>query len=218
MSSWIGDGKGSWIGDGKGSWFGDGDGSWIDDCEDGVLNYDFAEFPYKIWSHLIHKSIDIDAKHLANIISYTLTDFHCNCKQPMVFNSNHERTPFVKYVIRMLKYLFKETGLLDFSWCEKLVENQKYAQIVKVDYDTTSTDRKYADGLGKTNSPEVLFIESSSGLLQENISHTLEDTLELLVECNGALCYILGHFKNSRLKTALKKTAFGVQVIKDTPL
>ncbi|KAI9355550.1 hypothetical protein BD770DRAFT_300323, partial [Pilaira anomala] len=48
---------------------------------DDALNYDFAEFPYKIWSHLIHKSIDIDTKYLANIISYTLTDFHCNCKQ-----------------------------------------------------------------------------------------------------------------------------------------
>ncbi|KAG2198279.1 hypothetical protein INT47_004363, partial [Mucor saturninus] len=110
----------------------------------------------------------------------------------------------------------QKTGLLDFSWCEKLVETQKYAQIVEVDYDTTITDRKYADGLGKSNNSEVMFIESSSGLLQENISHTLEDTLKLIVECNGALCYILSHFRNSRLKTALKKTTFDVQVIKDT--
>ncbi|KAI9487559.1 MAG: hypothetical protein EXX96DRAFT_605487 [Benjaminiella poitrasii] len=65
------------------------------------------------------------------------------------------------------------------------------------------------------NKFESLFIESSSGLLQENISHTLEDTLKLLVECNGALCYILSHFKNSRFKTVLKKPTFGVQVIKD---
>lgn len=61
-----------------------------------------------------------------------------------------------------------------------------------------------------------MFIESSSGLIQENISHTLEDTLKILVESNGALCYILNHFKNSRMKTALKETTFGVQVIKDT--
>ncbi|ORE05431.1 hypothetical protein BCV72DRAFT_209339, partial [Rhizopus microsporus var. microsporus] len=63
---------------------------------------------------------------------------------------------------------------------------------------------------------EALFIEFSSGLLQENISHTLEDALKLLVECNGALCYIFSHFKNSRFKAALKKSTFGVQAIKDT--
>ncbi|KAI7896587.1 uncharacterized protein EV154DRAFT_547240 [Mucor mucedo] len=85
-------------------------GSWFGDWEDDILNYDFAEFPYKIWSHLIHRSIDNDNKHLANIIAYTLTDFHCNCKQPIVFNSNHERTPFVEYVIPMFKYLSIETG------------------------------------------------------------------------------------------------------------
>ncbi|KAG1042672.1 hypothetical protein G6F43_011838 [Rhizopus delemar] len=116
----------------------------------------------------------------------------------MILNSNHERTPFVEYVISMFKYLSKETDMLDFSWCEKLVETQKYTQIVGVDYASASTDRKYADGIGKTNNYEALFIESSS------------------VECNGALCYILSHFKNSRFKTALKKSTFGVQVIKDT--
>ncbi|KAI8083877.1 hypothetical protein BDF21DRAFT_451400 [Thamnidium elegans] len=58
--------------------------------------------------------------------------------------------------------------------------------------------RKYADGLGKVNNRVVLFIESSGAILQENINHTLEDTLKLLVECNGTLCYILSHFKNSR--------------------
>ncbi|KAG2237779.1 hypothetical protein INT48_009718 [Thamnidium elegans] len=48
------------------------------------------------------------------------------------------------------------------------------------------------------NNRVVLFIESSGAILQENINHTLEDTLKLLVECNGTLCYILSHFKNSR--------------------
>ncbi|CAO3639361.1 unnamed protein product [Mucor hiemalis] len=186
------------------------------DFLDDVLNCPFGKFPHTLWSHPVHDSTDTDTNNLANIISYTLTDFHCNCKQPMVTNSNHERTPFVDYVIPMFKYLAKETGLLDFSWCEKLVETQKYAQIAEVDYEAAGTDRKYADGLGKSNNSETLFIESSSGLLQENISHTLEDTLKLLVECNGALCYILSHFKNSRFETALKKSTFGVQVIKDT--
>lgn len=56
--------------------------------------------------------------------------------------------------------------MLVFSWCEKLVETQRYAQITEVDYESTNTDRKNADGLGKINNFEALFIESSSGLLQ----------------------------------------------------
>ncbi|KAI9270140.1 hypothetical protein EDC94DRAFT_499451, partial [Helicostylum pulchrum] len=58
-----------------------------------------------IWSLPIHKPADINTRHLANIISYTLTDFHCSCKQPIILNSNHERTPFVEYVVPVFKYL-----------------------------------------------------------------------------------------------------------------
>ncbi|OBZ81520.1 hypothetical protein A0J61_10434 [Choanephora cucurbitarum] len=183
---------------------------------DDVLNYEFVEFPCKIWSHSIHRSLDTNTKYFANIISYTLTDFHCNCKQPIVLNTNYERTPFVEFVIPVFKYLSKETNLLDFSWCEKLIQTHKYAQIAGVDYESRNVDIKYADGLGKANNLEAVFIESSSGLLQENVSHTLEDTLKLLVECNGALCYALSQYKNSRLKTVIKKSTFGIQIIKNT--
>ena len=72
----------------------------------------------------------------------TLTDYHCNCKQPMAYNNNHERTPFVEYIIPMFKYLAKETNLLGFAWCEKLVETQKYAQIADVDYNLTEIKKK----------------------------------------------------------------------------
>ena len=88
----------------------------------------------------------------------TLTDYHCNCKQPMAYNNNHERTPFVEYIIPMFKYLAKETNLLGFAWCEKLVETQKYAQIADVDYNLTEVKKKYADGLGKLNRHESVFL------------------------------------------------------------
>lgn len=99
-----------------------------------VLNYDFTEFLPNICSHSIHQSGDITTKQFANLITYTLTDYHCNCKQPMISNNNHERTPFVEYVVPMFKYFAKETNLLGFSWCEKIIETQTYAQIEEVDF------------------------------------------------------------------------------------
>ncbi|GAA5799690.1 hypothetical protein HPULCUR_005107 [Helicostylum pulchrum] len=68
----------------------------------------------------------------------------------------------------------------------------------------------------ENNNSEALFIESSSGLLQGNIPHTLEDALKLVVEYNGALYYILSRFKNSRFQAALEKSTFDVQIIKDS--
>ncbi|ORE05722.1 hypothetical protein BCV72DRAFT_208714 [Rhizopus microsporus var. microsporus] len=182
-----------------------------------VLSYEFTEFLPNIWSHSIHRSEDIRTKQFANLIAYTLTDYHCNCKQHMASNNNHERTPFVEYVVPMFKYLAKETNLLGFSWCEKMVETQAYAQIAEVDFLPAEVKKKkYSDGLGRLNKYETLFIESSSGIMQENVSHTLEDTLKLICECNGALFYILRQFNKCSFQTALKRSTFGIQVIKNT--
>ena len=85
-----------------------------------VLSYDFTEFLPNIWSYSIHESGDITTKQFTNLIAYTLTDYHCNYKQPMISNNNHERTFFVEYIVPMFKYFAKETNLLGFSWCEKL--------------------------------------------------------------------------------------------------
>jgi hypothetical protein len=78
-----------------------------------------------------------------------------------------------------------------------------------------NADKKYADGLGKLQNYESLFIESSSDITQENVNHTLEDTLKLICECNGALFYILSQFIKCSFETALQRSTFGVQVIKN---
>jgi hypothetical protein len=96
------------------------------------------------------------------------------------------------------------------------MESQKYTHIAEVDFETSEVDKKYADGLGKVDDCETLFIESSSGLQHENIVHTLEDTLKLIIECNGALGYTLSQLKKCNFESALKKSTFGIQVIKDT--
>ncbi|KAI8077642.1 hypothetical protein BDF21DRAFT_341696, partial [Thamnidium elegans] len=75
---------------------------------------------------------------------------------------------------------------------------------------------KYADGLGRLNNHESLFIETSSGITRENVNHTLKDTLKFICECNGALFYVLSHLNNCNFQTALKRSTFGIQVIKNT--
>lgn len=106
--------------------------------------------------------------------------------------------------------------MITFAWCEKLVESQKYTHIAEVDFEASEVDKKYADGLGKVDGCESVFIESLSGLQQEHFVHTLEDTIKLVIECNGALSYILSQLNRCNFKTALKKSTFGIQVIKDT--
>ncbi|CAO3658239.1 unnamed protein product [Rhizopus stolonifer] len=134
----------------------------------------------------------------------------------MASNNNHERTAFVEHTVPMFKYLAKKTNLLGFSWCEKLVETQKYAQLAEVNYELSKVEMKYSDGLGRSNNYESLFIESSSGIIQENVNHTLDDILKFICECNGALLYILSQFNRSSFKTALEGSTFGIQVIKNT--
>ena len=131
------------------------------------------------------------------MIAYTHTDYHCNCKQPKSSDNNHERTPFVGYVVPMFEYLVKGTNLLGLSWCEKVVETQTYAQIAEVDFVPAEGKKKYADGLGKLNNYETLFIESSS--------YTLEDTLKSICD----LFYILSQFNKCSFQTALKRSLFG---------
>ena len=85
-------------------------------------------------------------------------------------------------------------------------------------YVTSYSDRKYADALGKNavTDNEEFFIESSSGFEKENVSHSLDDTLNLLAECSSALLHIIKHNKKAGIDTIIKKCTLGVQVIKKT--
>ncbi len=71
-----------------------------------ILNCEFNEFIPNIWNHSVHRSEDIKTKQSANII-YSLTDYHCNCKQTMIANNNYKKTPFVEYIVPVFKYLAK---------------------------------------------------------------------------------------------------------------
>jgi hypothetical protein len=66
--------------------------SHITDFFKDVLNHDFSEFVHAVWNHKIHELNDPKVKHFATFIGYALTDYHCNRKQPIESNNNHERT------------------------------------------------------------------------------------------------------------------------------
>jgi hypothetical protein len=65
------------------------------------------------------------------------------------------------------------------------VESQVIAGLQQYDYVASSTERKYSDGLGinAKTSNEEFFIECSSSINNENISHTLDDSIEIIVKC-----------------------------------
>lgn len=141
------------------------------------------------------------ARTLMDIISYTLTDFSSNCKQQLRSTNNHERTPFVKYMVPMFKYFGQETNLIEFSRCEKLLETYGMATLESSDFVTNLCDKRYADALGKntTAENEEFFVEFSSGFEKENTNHSLDDTLKLLAECSSALLHVIKNNKKASI-------------------
>lgn len=183
-----------------------------------ILTVNREDFVQAMWSNEIRLKATGSARTLMDIISYTLTDFSSNCKQQSHSTNNHERTPFVKYIVPMFKYFGQETNLIEFSWCEKKLETFRMATLESSDFVTNLCDNRYADALGKntTTENEEFFIESSSGFEKENVNHSLDDTLKLLVECSSALLHVIKHNKKASIDTITKKCTFGVQVIKQT--
>ncbi|RCH89981.1 hypothetical protein CU098_009815 [Rhizopus stolonifer] len=183
-----------------------------------MLKIDREDLVQALWNNEIRLKATGSARILMDIISYTLTDFSSNCKQPLHSTNNHERTPFVKYIVPMFKYFGQETNLIEFSWCEKSLETYGMAALESSDFVKNTCDRKYADALGKgtTTENEEFFIESSSGFEKENINHSLDDTLKLLAECSNALLHVIKHSKKASIDTITKKCTLGVQVIKQT--
>lgn len=115
-----------------------------------ILTVNREDFVQALWNNEIRLKATGYARTLMDIISYTLTDFSSNCKQQLRSTNNHERTPFVKYMVPMFKYFGQETNLIEFSWCEKLLETYGMATLESSDFVTNLCDKRYADALGKS--------------------------------------------------------------------
>ena len=126
-----------------------------------VLSTDKEDFIRMLWNHEKRLTATGTTRTFMDIICYTLTDFSSNCKQPMRNSNNHERTPFVKYIVPMFKYLSQESNLTELYWCEKMIGSQGLAVSESNDFVISFSDRKYADGLGRnttTNSEDTSYL------------------------------------------------------------
>ncbi|CEG66980.1 hypothetical protein RMATCC62417_03467 [Rhizopus microsporus] len=110
---------------------------------------------------------------------------------------NNERTPFVEYVVPLLKYSSAAYSTISFQWCEKGLETNRCVSL----YHTDTTGRKrLADGVEYTaaEQSEVLLVESSG---EDDEGHSSEDTLKLL-ECSiRALKLEMEKLKGASYKT-----------------
>ncbi|KAI9087770.1 hypothetical protein DFS34DRAFT_598515 [Phlyctochytrium arcticum] len=105
----------------------------------------------------------------------------------------------------------RETGLISWHWCEYAINSKKE------DPSRTGDAPRFADGLGKDPSTrdEIVFIESSGGLLKEKSEHTEGDSIKLLESACYALKLFLSKYKGASMKTARRKALMIVQFIQN---
>lgn len=86
-----------------------------------------------------------------------------------------------------------------------------------VNIETWAKDKGgYADGIGYTNQEERLLFEASSGGLEEDLNHTLGDSLKLLENLTAIVNTYRSKYLNSNRTTFSKLKVFGIQCIKTT--
>lgn len=82
---------------------------------------------------------------------------------------------------------------------------------------TWSRDKNgYADGIGYTGQDERLLMEASSGGLEEDIDHTLSDSLKLLENLAAILNTYRAKYLNSNKTTFSRLKVFDIQCVKTT--
>lgn len=74
----------------------------------------------------------------------------------------------------------------------------------------------YADGIGYTGQDERLLVEASSGGLEEDLDHTLGNSLKLLENLAAILNTYRAKYCNSDRATFSKLKVFGIQSVKTT--
>lgn len=75
----------------------------VSDFLNDVLKAGKEDFSEMLWEHEKRLEATGTTCTFMNIVCYTLTNFHSNCKQLTRNNNNHECTTFVKYIIPMFK-------------------------------------------------------------------------------------------------------------------
>lgn len=130
------------------------------------------------------------------------------------FNRGHERTFWVEYVVPIFKHfsiINKETV---FSWCESKILSHSSSQMVPGVWNNT-TEKLFADGIGRENGFEVIIMESSGPHSTEYIDHSMGDTQKLIAMTNNSLRDEILKYQDASFDTAKGLSVFSIQCICD---
>lgn len=177
-----------------------------------VLGAEFDDLVTKLWAYQPSPATSTPEMQLIQTIKYTLTDFHGKCRGE-AWKVDHERTFFVDHIVPTFTYFGKQTGLLRFFWCEKAMRHRDLSTMNTSHWSKGNV--KSADGLGLHDDKEYLIMESSSTGYEENLEHTVDDSLKQIESTTGALkCQILHHL-SAKYATLQNVKILGIQCVSD---
>ncbi|KAI9089445.1 hypothetical protein DFS34DRAFT_414855 [Phlyctochytrium arcticum] len=121
---------------------------------------------------------------------------------------NHERTATVDLVIPWLGPL-RLLGTVSWKWCEFGLTAKKMAKAAEAG--------RFADGLAleRANGAEIIFLESSGGLLRENVEHNMDDNVKLIESACFAMKEFMSKHKDADFYTIKKRAVYTFQLVRN---
>ncbi|KAI8888951.1 hypothetical protein K501DRAFT_267461 [Backusella circina FSU 941] len=178
----------------------------------------FGSFMEKLWTEKLDTDLNEHGEAFSQIINYSLTTFHLVSRALTISLSNHERAYFVENIIPFLLALGKLTKFLEFKWCETEFSSSKIMNLKDFDYDLHSAPRaKLIDVLGTLttqNNMDLIIVEFSSGISEENTNHYIEYTLNTLECAVASHRKEAAHYQQASLETLKQLKVYGIHVIK----
>ncbi|KAM3587037.1 hypothetical protein VKS41_002083 [Umbelopsis sp. WA50703] len=175
-----------------------------------ALNCDFDDFLKFIWLFEIsgEQVPDFEKKFIL-AMKYTLTEFHSKSRADLP--TDHERTFFISHIIYPFSYFGHQTSLLRFYWCEKSMRHRDLSHIDSSNW--SKAEARFADGLGLQSKHEFLIVEASSNGDDENLTHSIDDTVKQLDSTTGALKSLIMHHLSANFDTLKRLSVLGIQCI-----
>ncbi|KAI9087738.1 hypothetical protein DFS34DRAFT_517783 [Phlyctochytrium arcticum] len=155
-------------------------------------------------------SLDSEEGHFWRTLRYGLIAMHGAIAPLATLDAhNHERTATVDLVVPWLGPL-RLLGDVSWRWCEFGMKAKKR------DMSASGDASRFADGLALVNGAEIIFLESSGGLLEECVEHTMDDSVKLIEAATYALKEHIRKNKDASFDTVKKRAVFTLHVIRNT--
>ncbi|KAK4519166.1 uncharacterized protein ATC70_009398 [Mucor velutinosus] len=165
-----------------------------------LFSVDMSDFAREIFSIKPTSSNDC-----MKFMQQSYNDLCVNFNDPPNYSRSGERTLFVETFVQQFKLFSRMTRLLYFKWAEKKLQSSDHCWLLKKDFQKKDVQLKLLDGVGIMKKNDVNFIMlESSGVGDDILAHTLEDTLKNLKHGSDSLASILCDYKDCSIKTAKK--------------